>query len=397
MIVRQTTPEENRRTEELFSIAFEYPMEDEKPQDAAEEQNLHRWAAFEDGTEEMMSLLMVTDFQMNFDGHSCLMGGMGGAATLPQYRRKGGIRGCFEAILPWMYENGYDFSYLYPFSTAYYRKFGYECGIRRMAVKLHLGLLRPENTDGYFLLCEKKRPMTEAIRAIDQLQEHRFNGMIRHDEAFYDWTENPDPAKTQEFTYVCFSGDGTPKAYTTFRKADQSDGRNLVCSRFQFLDREGFSILMQLFKSLSTDHMYAKFHLPAGCSMEYLLPEWALGAFEASFENAGMVRVVNAETALQKAQLRGSGSLILRITDGQIPENNGTWRLLFANDRLLSIRRTSAEPDAELPVNVFSALLFGALELRDAAMWMPGVKVQNPDAPFGSVFYRKPLMICDYF
>ena len=397
MIVRQTTPEEKRRTDELFAIAFEYPMEEEAPQDQAEEETLHRWAAFDEETGEMMSLLMVTDFRMNFDGQSCLMGGMGGAATLPQYRRKGGIRGCFEAILPWMYENGYDFSYLYPFSTAYYRKFGYECGVQYLNVKLHLPLLRPGSDSGYFLLCEKNRPMTESIRAVDQAVEPRFNGMICHDEAFYDWTKKPDPAKQQEFTYVCFSDDGTPKAYTTFRKQDQPDGRNLVCSRFQFIDREGFGILMQLFKSLSTDHMYAKFRLPANCGMEYLFPEWSLGAVEMRVQDAGMIRVVNVESALQKASCTGSGKVILKVTDAQIPENSGTWRVLFADGKVLSVSRTAAMPDAELDIHALSALLFGSIDLDAAVRYLPGVTVCNPDAPLGSLLHRKDLHIVDYF
>ena len=74
----------------------------------------------------MMSTFTVSDFTVQFDGSPCQLGGIGGVATLPQYRRRGGIRACFREALPDMYGSGYDFSYLYPFSTAYYRKFGYE-------------------------------------------------------------------------------------------------------------------------------------------------------------------------------------------------------------------------------------------------------------------------------
>ena len=172
---------------------------------------------------------------------------------------------------------------------------------------------------------------------------------------------------------------------------------SLTCSRFQFLSRDGFQVLMQLFKSLSSDHMYVKFHLSANASMEYLMPEWAMGAEEIRVENAGMVRVVNVEHALQKAACRGSGSVVLKITDAQISENNGTWRVLFSDGVILSVSRTAAAPDAELPINVFSALLFGALDFDSAAAWMPGARILNPDAPFQGIFFPKPLMICDYF
>lgn len=396
MIVRQTTPIEKRRTEELFAIAFEYPLEAHSPEEP-EPTGFHCWAAFDEPGGEMMSTLSVTDFQMNFDGHICQMGGMGGAATLPQYRRKGGIRGCFEAILPWMYETGYDFSYLYPFSTAYYRKFGYECCVQKMSVALHLGLLKPEAVEGSFALADLSSPMTEEIRQIDRILENRFNGMVCHSDEFYAWTKKQNPAVTQEFTYVYSDRNHTPKAYTTFRKQDQPDGRNLICSRFQFVDREGFQGLMQLFKRLSTDHMYAKFHLPAHCSVEYLFPEWSLGAVRTSLEHAGMIRVIHVENALRKAAYLGSGKISLQIQDPQIPQNNAVFQVLFEDGQAYSVERTTEAPDIVLSISSFSAMLAGTMDFSDAAMWMSEIEIRNPHAPFRQIFYRKPLMICDYF
>ena len=136
MEIRLLRPEELARTEELFALAFRLPLErgrEEKPDEA-----LH-WAAFdEDG--EMMSTLTVPAYQMWFDGQPVRMGGIGGVSTLPQYRKRGGIRGCFEALLPELYRRGYDFSYLYPFSTAFYRKFGHR-GTAGTARKLFYGNL----------------------------------------------------------------------------------------------------------------------------------------------------------------------------------------------------------------------------------------------------------------
>ena len=109
MIVRKIRPEELKRTYELFSIAFEFSADSEKsPTEIYEEVLKHpnsredtfwgeRWAAFEDDDRTMMSYFIAQPFPMQFDGHEYTMTGIGGVATLPQYRRKGGIRGCFEA------------------------------------------------------------------------------------------------------------------------------------------------------------------------------------------------------------------------------------------------------------------------------------------------------------
>ena len=140
MIIRKIRPEELKRTYELFGIAFEFSADWSKsPMEIYEEVKSNpksredacwgeRWAAFKDDNSTMMSYFIAQPFPVQFDGNTYTMTGIGGVASLPQYRRQGGIRGCFEAALPAMYQDGHAFSYLYPFSTAYYRKFGYEMG-----------------------------------------------------------------------------------------------------------------------------------------------------------------------------------------------------------------------------------------------------------------------------
>jgi len=391
-MIRKLAPEDLPRSDELFAIAFEQPME--RRPSRPDNGRSCRWAAFDDVSHEMMSMLEVSDYEINFDGNACKMGGIGGVASLPQYRRRGGIRGCFQAMLPDLYANGYDFSYLYPFSTAYYRKFGYECCVRKYHVTVDLALLRPSETVGTLRLVEPGNPMTDAVRAVDAAWEERYNMMVRHDD--YKWLEEQDPAVRQEFTYVYSGADGAPKAYTVFSKADQSDGRNLVCKRFFFTDSEGFAGLMGLFKSLSSDHRFVKFTLPASDGMLYLFPEWSLGAAAWSVRPSGMVRVVNAASVLQKARCIGAGDLALEITDPQIPENNRTYQISFSGGK------TGVEParrgaDVSLTISAFSALIAGVCGFEEARQWMPGITVHRDADALPRIFYRKPLLITDYF
>ena len=104
--------------------------------------------------------------------------------------------------------------------------------------------------------------MTAEIRALDAIWESHYNMMVLHGDEDYDWTRKCDPAVKQDFTYVCFDAAGKPNAYTTFRLANEPDGRNLVCSRFCFADKGGFDELMRLYKSLSSDHRFVKFSRP---------------------------------------------------------------------------------------------------------------------------------------
>lgn len=64
------------------------------------------------------------------------------------------IRGCFAHSLPSMYEEGYAFSYLYPFSSAFYRKFGYEMCGEQVLYEVNLQSYSRFDVGGYVVLAE---------------------------------------------------------------------------------------------------------------------------------------------------------------------------------------------------------------------------------------------------
>lgn len=395
MIVRESRPEEARRINELFAVCFETPYSN-CPIDPEGDDALH-WVAL-DADGEMMSTLTVSDYVVNFDGRACVMGGVGGVATLPQYRRMGGIRGCFQAALPELYRQGYDFSYLYPFSTAYYRKFGYECCCQSWQWKIDLSRLSPLKAGGTFRLVEKAHPQTREIQALDALWEHKYNMMVRHRPSDYLWVSQSNPAVKQEFTYVCYDEADKPTAYVTFRPANEPDGRNLQCSRFCFSGKSGFLTAMALFKSLSADHTYAKFKTPVIRAWQYLMPEWSQGAVKwENLASHGMVRVINVPEVLEKAAYLGSGAVTLEIQDLQIPENTGRFTVTFKNGQALSVERTENVPDALLTISAFSALIAGTCGIREADGYLSGLEAAGSLEALSQVFYEKPMWITDYF
>lgn len=394
MIVRQTRPEDTAALNALFAVAFETTPDKGPAQE--DDGDIRHWGAFsEEG--ELMSSLSVTPFSVRFDGEACPMAGVGAVQTLPPYRRKGGVAACFQKALPALYADGFLFSYLYPFSTAFYRRFGYESCVTRLACRLDLAQLRLPPSEGCFCLATKEAPLTDAIRDVDWVWEGRWNMEVVHGDGDYDWLSKLDPLATREYLYVCFGADGGPLSYTAFRTEQEPDGRTLRCSRFRFVNREGFYALLGVFQSLAADHRFAAFSLPADPALPYLMGEWSLGAAAFSLQPAGMVRVVNAEEVLRRAAYRGSGQLRLGIRDGLIPENDGVFTVRFENGRAVQVEKTTEAPDAILSIAAFSALIAGVCDFEGAAFWMDGVRPLAPAAPFDSVFYRKSMMISEYF
>ena len=407
MIVRTIREEEYKRCQELCALAFEYAMKDAErsPQETlsaarrspSSRQELFwdsQWAAFADDDTTMLSTMTVIPYRAAFDGNDVLMMGIGGVATLPQYRRMGGIRACFEQALPRMAEDGAVLSYLYPFSTAFYRKFGYELGCPLNRWRLALRSVPRQAVRGTWRLLERGAALGEAIAQIDRQWQDRYNCMVRCEDVEYTWVGQANPFADRSYTYVYFRADGAPAGYLTFRPTVEEGRRTMECTRFVFADMEALLGLLALLKTLEADHSHVVIPLPEDVELGGVLPEWSFGDVQCSRVCNGMARVVNVQRALELARMRGEGSLVLEFSDGQIPGNNGRFCVRFAPGAQNAVERTQAQPDIVLGIQDFSRLILGGCgDIR----WLPQVECLCPPEKAAQVFYRKPMFISQYF
>jgi predicted acetyltransferase len=308
----------------------------------------------------------------------------------------GGIRACFNAALVNMYDNGAAFSYLYPFSTAYYRKFGYEMCCERIRYQLKLSDIRTFALEGNCQLAEQGNLMAEEIKKVYEVWQNKYNMMVINEDWEYAWTSKSNPVKDQAFTYVYKTKGGDAKAFMTFKKEDLGNGRNLRCSRFFFTDPEGLKGLLNLLHSLASDHLYVYFELPTDLTITPLLPEWSLGAGKCEKVFWGMVRVVNVEKVLRIAKYCGDGSLIMQIKDDFIPQNNGSFFVHFKNGNAVEVCLTDRKADISLGINDFSRLIVGVCSV-EALEFMDNVSVSTDPSKIAKVFYKKPNHITEYF
>ena len=406
MIVRKIRPEEYKRVAEFCALAFQWSFEEsalapeallEKIQKNPESrQDLHwdwQWAAFADDDRTMMSTFTVIPYQVHFDGHVLPMAGIGGVATLPEYRRQGGIRACFEKALPDMYERGMALSYLYPFSTVFYRKFGYELGCERDLYKIRLEGMPAFEANGTFRLLEPGSELGSDIRQVYDAFASRYNLMTCDDDIEYDWVEKANPFRDVAYTYLYRSADGTPKGVLTYKPIVDHGQRILDCTeRFWFSDVEGFKALIHLLLRLKADHSHAQFFLPTDVQLGQIIPEWSFGNVERQRQAHGMVRVVNAVDVLRSARMRGTGDLTIELHDDQIQQNNGCFRVAFENGTVTAVEKTEAAPDIVLSIQDFSRLICGRYDMSDLH-WLPGVKLLCSPEKAARVFYRKPMYI----
>ncbi|MGN1021099.1 MAG: enhanced intracellular survival protein Eis [Aristaeellaceae bacterium] len=409
MIIRRIRENEYRRCQEFCALAFEYAMKgaDKSPEEALAEvranptcrQDQHwdsQWAAFAGDDATMLSTMTVIPYRATFDGAEVLMEGIGGVSTLPQYRRMGGIRGCFEHALPAMEAEGAALSYLYPFSSAFYRKFGYETACAANRWKLALRGVPKETVPGSWALLEKGSGLGEAIRRIDRGWQERYNCMVRGEDIEYRWVEKANPFADRVYTYVYMDASGEPSAYMTCRPVVDEGDKALECTRFVFADVAGFRGLMALLKTLEADHSHVILTLPEDVPLDGLLPEWSLGCVQCRKLRRGMARVVSVRRVLEIARMRGEGRLVLDIRDGQIPCNNGRFAVAFAPGEANRVFLTEEEPDVSLSIQDFTRLILGCHDVEELR-WLPEVRLHCAPEKAAQVFYRKPMYITQDF
>lgn len=401
MFARKLQPSEFWEARRAMAVAFEGVFEQEKELEKAKtdkadpKEDLYGASLTEGGP--LVGSIVINNKISRFDGHTVKMGGVGGVATLPADRRGGAIRACMELALRDMYKNGYALSHLYPFSTAYYRQFGFAPAAQSFRWKVELAdLKRLPKVGGTVRQLFPGDDLSPLLDIYNQMYGDINFSCPR--EVFDEELEGDKPLANRRWIFLWESGDGSSKGFMVCSRADDT----LVCypnfglcNGFLFTDAAALiGLLNFVHTSFIANFESIEFSVPGHIDLTALLPE--LSDMKCKPVLNGMARAVNVETLLKLCRCKGQGSVVMKVTDGIIPENNDTFRLCFAPGTENRVERVSDAPDITLDVGDLSVLLGGARDTSSLA-FTPSIAVTNSDAPLAQVFYRKPCYVLDLF
>lgn len=406
MIVRKINPEEYYRAHLVQAVAFEGQCDYQKEKEEAEKQapqadeKTWYWGSFSDDESALYGCMSIRKYDCKYDDHPALLGGVGGVSTLPQYRRSGAIRGCITAALQDMYEQDFSFSFLYPFSTQYYRQFGYEVGAETYTWTVpicNLPSLDVGGTIEQILPGESTEPLLEIYREF----YHDYN-LAAARKIYEEELEKTNILNQQRYIYLWRDEKGKARAFMISHKVRETEGVVMDCTNgfalrngLLFLDARALQGLFSFVKSaFSADYEKIRFSVPAPISMTSLVGENNTAKCQLSYN--GMVRAVNVEKVLSFCRCKGNGVIRIQVADKILPQNDAVWKLTFQQGKPNVVEKTEEPADVTLPINEFSSLVSGTRGAQDMA-WMPRVQVHNPSAPFDQVFYRKNCYIMDLF
>ena len=373
-----------------------------------------RWAVFDDREEIMMGSMIAAPYTMQFDGHDVPMAGIGGVAALPPYRKSGCTRACLTRVLQAAYKDGMLFSYLYPFSAAFYRKFGYGHAGERNRWKIRTDAIPDFPVPGSYRLLDETPDAPKSgscgipdenagqsrceadLRCADDAWYRKYNLMTRDEDVEYRAMKSLYPYENTAYTYVYYDVEQHPAAAMTYSKKPDNGTSVLLCSRFVFENAEGCRALLSLIRKEQAQYDLAEIVLPGDFDLSAILPEWKKGAVSCVREQYGMVRVVNAEQVLRLAKVRGSGTLRIRITDDIIEENNACFLASFENGTVTDVRKADDPEEIALSINAFSTLIAGRCD-PEMLPYLPEVDLHCSAEKAGQLFYRKPVFTSRMF
>lgn len=412
MIARLLKPEESWRWNQVMAAAFEWDFDlekakaeaaREKTEEELREQARNRcFGALSDDGKILYGCVNSREYTCRFDGGAYKLGGIGGVSTLPPYRHNGAIRASLSASLRDMYENGFTFSYLYPFSTQYYRKFGYEVGAEARRWVMPLADIRPKDVGGTIEQIFPGDDFSPLLEVYDACFADCNMSAVR--DRYDAGLEKAKLMEEHRYVYVWRNEAGAPRGLMIAHKTREDGAVVMDCNHtfgaqnengFLFCDMEALSALLFFVKSaFSADYDKISFTTRREIDLTSLVGE-NNSASCSMFWN-GMLRVVNVRRVLENCNCRGAGCVRIAIEDPVLPENCGTWKLTFAPGQVNFVEKTEEKPDVSLTINAFSALICGARDVHSLA-WIPDAVVHNAAAPFAGVFYAKPCFMLDLF
>lgn len=404
MIVRKINPDEAKCTRRVAAVAFEGEY---NPEQSAEEyleaytsSTRERWAAFEDDNQTPFSVMTTIPYTMWYNGVKTGMCGIGGVATLPQCRNRGGVRKCFEAAFADMRDKGQIFSILYPFSRAYYRKFGYENFTYTHTWTVRLEAFAPQQSKGAAALLEPGDDIGDIMRVYEAFSSGYDFAVVR-EESDFSYMTKVNPYADKRYTYVWKNEDGVPKSYFSYKREQENGDTIMNCiasgsgnSDFCFSDAQGLRGLIDLLRVFAPRCHAVRFNLPADFPLLCMLNESNFTRTEQKF--TGQLRIVDLKKALERSPARGTGSAVIAVTDAQCPWNRGTWEIKYGGGAVRSVGPTEKSPDAELTISDLAPLLSGACTAEHMG-YLPGVRMHGNIEGFAGLFYPKKTWIGDHF
>ena len=397
MIVRQLREDEYCKAKILSCTSFNYSFDAEEHKE--EKLTSEAWGAFLDDGETLTSMIYPNTYMSRYGNTYLPCLGIGGVATLPQYRRSGGIRAIFNKFFEMAPERGWALSLLYPFSYDYYRQFGYERVLRRKYIDVDCSVLShiPRNTNAV-LYTDKESQLPILLDVYERFSESLQLIFKRPAGESYSSRYSDNPHKSQSYTYIWQDDCGKAQAYAVCSIRDSK----LVVKELCYTSVEALRGMIGFLRMYDGQvHGYRFEWEPEITPLELLMTNyWEV---QVELRSSAMGRVLLTDTLLKAYDYPTfPGSFTLAVDD-VLTCSRGTFRVSYGGGKSDVVKLSDNPlPDADLTAQMpaLSRLMLCSetLDVQNAA-YQPGLTVRNPEGAqaFFNAFRTRPLNLYTSF
>ena len=212
--------------EEVFNI-WEYSFPgDRTPQDLetrkkkmAEEQGTLYAASFEG--ESMAAVIVNYTYTIAVREAQFKMGGIGGVASLSEYRRGGRVREIMRFLLNYMYDNDFVMSALGPFSYEFYGKFGYAHAFDSWVATLPAASLKKVPYTGGEYYRAKPEDAADMLKVYNTFVANMNGPAIRSEQDMAKIFKTAREEMPHKYMYLYKNSDGQITGYIDFQIRDR--------------------------------------------------------------------------------------------------------------------------------------------------------------------------------
>ncbi len=300
-------------------------------------------------------------FEVYFGEQVVKMGGVADVMCHPASRRRGYAGALVRRLLEHMKEEGQTLSCLYPFSYAYYRKFGWDWIGRHFMYNIGSGNLPHSPQASHVHPADPADHST--IQAIYNQYARRYRGCIIRDERAWNGVINQE-SDPITFVYL-FEAEDEPSGYLVFQFGDEyklTSIREMVA-----LTSDAYRGFLGLLRHHDMQVGAFEWSAPSDDVLWDITMEHEV---KTRIHPMTMGRVVDVEAALSWLAINPAveGRFRISVQDEAAPWNGRCWEMEMGEGRI-QVKPTAHEAEIELDIQSFSQAFWGvpsSAELRHA-------------------------------
>ena len=383
---RQLTHNDKERASFLVSFVYRTKYEDlEKRKQNWNDEESEMWGCFVDN--KLASVIYNNHFNCTFDDNIIPMSGIGGVATLPEYRTNSCISEIFKELLNESYKRGEIISSLYPFSHSFYRNFGYDLVPYQNVFTFSPKVLNEYKFNGNIILYEDGMDTSPYYELYNEFIKN-YNFMAPRTIESFNHILPKNVFKEAKYCYL-FKDEKENIAYVIYKNI----GGKLEVTEAIWKNKKGFNAILSLMSRFTSDYEKIIMHLPINIDLNKIIHTRSFN-IEKYTKYGFMVRIINVFKALEIMKKKDNTSFVIEVYDKYIKENNQIFKV--TNNKVEICEIYNKKPDIKCSIESFSQLYVGALSLDELSL-KEDFEIFDNIENIKQAFNKKPVNINIYF